>query len=81
MWSFVGLIIFPCLYLGGRVFRTAGAWLERKDGPKDRVLPKLVLAAVVGFLLGCFVQPKWDDIYSYYEVKGHWDKCVIPFSR
>ncbi|EKD1774703.1 hypothetical protein OQ637_000550 [Escherichia coli] len=79
--SFIGLIIFPVGYLVSRLAISIGAWFEREEGPKDRVVPKIIVAAILGFLLGSFAQPKWDQISECHDLIGNWGKCVIPVPR
>lgn len=79
--SFAGLILFPVVYLVGRVVRGIGAWMEREGGPKDRVMPKIIIAAVLGFAIGCFVQPKWEQLSECHAYTGNWGKCVVPLPR
>jgi hypothetical protein len=62
--SILGMAILPLLYLGGRLFRSASAWTNREEPPKDRVIPKIILSALIGLAIGCLIQPKWE-IFEY----------------
>ncbi|KMV67437.1 hypothetical protein AI29_13175 [bacteria symbiont BFo2 of Frankliniella occidentalis] len=75
--SLAGIIVFPILYIVGRLVRAGGAWLEGEDGPKDRAKAKIILFAVIGFLIGCFAQPKWDQISDCHDATGNWGKCAL----
>lgn len=79
--SFVGLVFFPVIYLVARVVRGFGAWMEREAGPKDRVVPKVLISAVLGFVIGCFAQPKWDQISECHDYTGNWGRCIVPVPR
>ncbi|CDM90229.1 conserved protein of unknown function [Xenorhabdus bovienii] len=83
MWDFgFGIMsisfmaIFPLLYLGCRVIRSASAWVERDDGPKDRVVPKILIMALLGLFLGCFAQPKWETLKFCYDSNQNIGKCL-----
>lgn len=80
MLSMAGIVIFPILYIIGRLLTAGGAWLEGNEGPKDRVKAKVILFAIIGFLIGCFAQPKWDLLSSCHDETGSWAKCVIPIN-
>jgi hypothetical protein len=47
-------------YLLFRQARRFGAWVQREEGPKERVVPMLVILAAIGFVAGSLAQPLWD---------------------
>ncbi|MDR6297759.1 hypothetical protein [Pantoea dispersa] len=79
--SVVGAVIMIIIYLLTRAGKMFGSFLERKEGPKDRVLWYVVIFGVVGVILGGFAQPHWDQLYACYQSTGSWQKCIIPFSK
>ena len=76
--SLAGAVFFPLVYLLGRGVRHVGAWFERENGPKDRVLPKIILFFIIGLAVGSFAQPKWDDLSTCHELTNNWAKCALP---
>ncbi|HHQ9150358.1 TPA: hypothetical protein ACSWAI_004232 [Escherichia coli] len=79
--SLIGIIAFPILYILGRIVRAGGAWLEREEGPKDRVLPKIIIFALIGFFLGCLAQPVWDSISACRDYGNPIGKCLLKFNE
>ncbi|CAF4678466.1 hypothetical protein AI2831V1_1276, partial [Escherichia coli] len=79
--SLIGIIAFPILYILGRIVRAGGAWLEREEGPKDRVLPKIIIFALIGFFLGCLAQPVWDSISVCRDYGNPIGKCLFKFNE
>lgn len=59
--SFALAVFFPILYIVGFQMRRLLAWSRRETGPTDRVGFHLVVAAILGFAVGCFAQPMWDQ--------------------
>ncbi|MFS2035596.1 hypothetical protein ACEN8I_16360 [Polaromonas sp. CT11-55] len=60
MVSLVLAALFPILYVAGYQLRCLDAWSKRLERPKDRVGFFVLAATVLGFLLGCLIQPQWD---------------------
>ena len=79
--SLIGIIAFPILYILGRIVRAGGAWLEREEGPKDRVLPKIIIFALIGFFLGCLAQPVWDSISACRDYGNPIGKFLFKFNE
>ncbi|MDE9437810.1 hypothetical protein KKI95_18195 [Xenorhabdus bovienii] len=84
MWDFgFGIMsisfmaFFPLLYICLRVIRSASAWVERDEGPKDRVVPKILIMALLGLLLGCFAQPKWEILKFCYDTNQKVGQCLF----
>lgn len=76
--SFIGAGFMILVYLISRIFKMFGSYLERRDGPKDRVLWYIVIFGIFGFVLGCLAQPQWDDLYACYQNSGSWQQCLLP---
>ncbi|HGE8301583.1 hypothetical protein PTR25_07030 [Serratia nevei] len=79
----VGLASFACafIFVGGyllqRIVSMGSAWLENEDGPKDKVKAKAILFAVLGFVIGCLVQPHWEIIQGCYQSGNPLIACYI----
>ncbi len=55
--SFAAAILMPALYLVVRQLYRFVAWVQRNEGPRERVGVVVVILAVVGFVGGSFAQP------------------------
>ena len=49
------------LYLIVRLLRRFEAWRSRGDGPKERVIPTLIIIGLVGFIPGSLAQSLWEQ--------------------
>jgi hypothetical protein len=58
--SVFGAIAFPLLYLLGRQLKVIAAWIMRTESPKERVIPVVVIFAIIGLLAGSLAQNAWD---------------------
>lgn len=58
--SFVLALAFAGLYLGFRQLRRLGAWVQREEGPKERIGAMVVIFLLLGFVAGSLAQPLWD---------------------
>ncbi|WP_050470675.1 hypothetical protein [Herbaspirillum chlorophenolicum] len=58
--SFALAILMPIVYLLGFQVRRIGAWSKRQPGPTDRIGFFILVTALFGFVVGCFIQPHWD---------------------
>jgi hypothetical protein len=58
--SLLFALSFPVLYVVARQFRRFGCWVQREEGPKERVGAMVVILVIVGFGVGSFAQPIWD---------------------
>lgn len=79
--SVIGPIFMILIYLTRRLFTMFGSYLERKEGPKDRVLWYIFLFGLFGFIVGCLAQPHWDALYGCYQSTGVWESCLLPFKK
>lgn len=55
-----GALVLPAAYFVRYLLRRSGAWFKGEEGPKDRVIPFMLLWAVLGFGIGSFAQPLWN---------------------
>ncbi|ADR35401.1 hypothetical protein Sulku_2752 (plasmid) [Sulfuricurvum kujiense DSM 16994] len=78
--SFAFTVIFPIFYFVGFQVRRLGAWSKREDGPKDRIGFFLLVAAIIGFAVGCFAQPLWDKA-SECKAAGQPGLSCVLFSK
>lgn len=79
--SGIGAVVMIVIYLITRLFKMFGSYLERREGPKDRVIWYIVIFGLVGFILGGFAQPHWEQLHDCYLRTGSWQQCLIPISK
>lgn len=75
--SLVVMLIFPLLYLIGRWIRAVIAKKEGQLGPSDRVVLKVIIAAIIGFIVGCFLQVPWNKYQACIAAQGARSVCLI----
>ena len=68
--SFVFPAVFCIFYLLVRQLRRFEAWRLREDGPKERVMPTLLIIAVITFIPGSLAQSLWESSASC-RASGH----------
>ncbi len=81
-WEFgyvaiIGAVSFPFLYLIIRQFKRFGAWANREDGPKERKIVYIPFWAILGFVVGGFLQ-QFVDIVVFCNSSGQFNvQCII----
>ena len=75
--SLAVMLIFPLLYLIGRYIRALIAHKEGQAGPKDRVVLKVIIAAIIGFMVGSFLQIPWNKYQACIAAQGARSVCLI----
>lgn len=70
-------VLFPLIYLAGYFLRCMGAWFNRAEAPKDRVIAYMVVGVVMGLVLGGLIQPKWDDLRACRAAGYRLGQCLM----
>ena len=74
------ILITPAVYMFGRQVRRLGAWVQREEGPKERVGAMIIIFAFIGLLAGSAAQPIWDKGSQCKAARKPVLSCVF-FSR
>jgi hypothetical protein len=56
VFCLIGATVFVALYLLARQLRQLGAWIMRREGPRERVGAFIVIAVVLGAIAGGLAQ-------------------------
>ena len=75
--SIASALFFTALYLAGLGVQKVAAWSKRGEQPKDRVGFFLIIFAIIGFIAGSMLQPKWDKGMSCKQAGKPVISCVF----
>ncbi len=70
-------VLFPLIYLAGHLLRCLGAWFNRAEAPKNRVIAYMAASVVMGLVLGGLIQPMWDDLRACRAAGYPLGQCLI----
>ena len=75
IWGFgivplIVMVIFPIMYITGRLMRNFGAWMQRDEQPKERFRAHIIILAVLGFVIGGFIQPYYNCYLTTHSISS-----------
>lgn len=75
VFATLAAMVFGLLYLANRAVRAVIAWLNRTPGPRERLVPYLVIFGVVGGVAGGLAYEPYSAAAQQCHAAG---KPVIP---
>lgn len=70
-------VLFPLIYFAGHLLRCLGAWVNRAEAHKNRVIAYMAVSVVMGLVLGGLIQSKWGDLRDCRAAGYRLGQCLI----